>query len=86
MGIIIAATKTCNHRPILEEQLHDAGLPYDVVYFEDHPEMIEKYHLQTSPLLVVDDKVVSVGLPGENIIMELKAERTNINKMDISEK
>ncbi len=86
MKIIIAATKTCKHRPILEKQLQDAGLPYEVMYFEDHPELMEAYHLKTSPLLIVDDKVVSVGLPGEKKIMELKTERTNINKMDISEK
>jgi|GEM_PF-260653 len=86
MKIIIAATKTCNHRPILEEQLQDAGLPYEVMFFENHPEMIEKYHLKTSPLLIVNDKVVSVGLPGEKKIMELKTERTNVNKKDISEK
>jgi len=86
MKILIAATKTCNHRPILEEQLQDADLPYEVMYFEDHPELIEKYHLKTSPLFIVDDKVVSVGLPGEKKIMELKTERTNINKKDISEK
>jgi rhodanese-related sulfurtransferase/glutaredoxin len=86
MKITIAATKTCQHRPILEEQLQDAGLPYEVMFFEDHPEMIEKYHLKTSPLFIVNDKVVSVGLPGEKKIMELKTERTNINKKDISEK
>jgi len=86
MEIIIGATKTCHHRPILEEQLQDAGLPYEVKFFEDHPEIIEKYHLKTSPLLIVDNKVVSVGLPGRKKIMELKTERTNINKMDISEK
>lgn len=86
MKIIIAATKTCQHRPILEEQLQDAGLPYDVMFFEDHPEMIEKYHLKTSPLFIVNDKVVSVGLPGEKKIMELKTEKTNISEKDISEK
>ena len=72
MKIIIAATKTCNHRPILEEQLKDAGLQHEVMYFEDHPELMETYQLKTSPLLIVDDKVVSVGLPEKMKIMELK--------------
>ena len=72
MKIIIAATKTCNHRPILEEQLQDAGLQYEVMYFEDHPELMEAYHLKTSPLLIVDKKVVSVGLPEKTKIIELK--------------
>ncbi|MFO7925048.1 MAG: rhodanese-like domain-containing protein, partial [Bacteroidales bacterium] len=50
--------------------------------FEDHPELMEMYHLKTSPLLIVDDEVVSAGLPGEKKIMELKS----LIKTDISEK
>ncbi len=72
MKIIIAATKKCTHRPKLEEQLQDAGLQYEVMYFEDHPELIEVYKLKTSPLLIVDDKVVSVGMPEHSYIIELK--------------
>ncbi|MGM0551074.1 MAG: rhodanese-like domain-containing protein [Bacteroidota bacterium] len=86
MKTIIAATKACNHRPILEKELQDADIPYEVVYFEDRPELIETYHLKTSPLLIVDDEVVSVGLPAEEQIMELKTERQNIHKKDISGK
>jgi len=35
MKITIAATKTCKHRSILEQQLQDAGLQYKLEYFED---------------------------------------------------
>ena len=72
MKIIIAATKTCTHRPKLEEQLQDAGLQYELLYFEDHPELIEKYELKTSPLFIVDDNVVSAGMPEHSQIIELK--------------
>lgn len=72
MKIIIAATKTCTHRPKLEEQLQDAGLQYEVMYFEDHPELIDTYKLKTSPLLIVDNKVESVGMPEHSQITELK--------------
>ncbi|WP_159518545.1 thioredoxin family protein [Sunxiuqinia indica] len=72
MKIIIAATKTCTHRPKLEEQLQDAGLQYELLYFEDHPELIEKYELKTSPLFIVDDIVVSAGMPEHSQIIELK--------------
>ena len=80
MKIIMAATKTCNHRPILEEQLQDAGLQYEVMYFENHPELMEAHHLKTSPILIMDNKVVSVGLPGYMKIRELKTEIKNRNK------
>ena len=72
MKIKIAATKTCTHRPKLEEQLQDAGLTYELQYFEDHPELIETYKLKTSPLLIVDDKVVSAGMPEHSQIIELR--------------
>ena len=72
MNIKIVATKTCSHRPNLEKQLQDAGLKYELQYFEDHPELIEAYNLKTSPLLIVDDKVVSVGMPEHSQIIELK--------------
>ncbi len=72
MKITIAATKTCNHRPLLEQQLQDIGLQYEVMYFEDHPELIDKYGLKTSPLFIVDDIVVSAGMPEHSIIIELE--------------
>ncbi|MDA3883126.1 MAG: thioredoxin family protein [Bacteroidales bacterium] len=74
MNIIIAATKTCNHRPILEEQLQEAGLEYEVMFFEDHPELMDKYNLKTSPLFIVDEEIVSVGMPEHEKIMELQTE------------
>jgi predicted thioredoxin/glutaredoxin len=73
MEIIIAATKTCNHRPLLEKELQAAGLPYEVKYFEEHPEIIEKFKLTTSPLLIVDGELVSKGLPDHSEILGLKS-------------
>ena len=72
MRIIIAATKTCTHRPKLEEQLRNAGLKYELQYFENHSELIEVYNLKTSPLLIVNEKVVSVGMPRQEKITEIK--------------
>ena len=72
MNIKIAATKACTHRPKLEEQLQEIGLKYELQYFEDHPELIEVYKLKTSPLLIVDDKLISVGMPEHSQIIELK--------------
>ena len=55
-----------------QKQLQEAGLQYKLLYFEDHPELIETYKLKTSPLLVVDHKVVSIGMPEHSQIIELK--------------
>jgi len=71
MDIIIAATKTCQHRPLLEKELQDAGLEYSVKYFSEHPEIINKYKIKTSPLLIVDGKLVSVGMPKHGKVKQL---------------
>lgn len=81
MEILIAATKTCQHRPLLEDVLQNAWLPYKVIYFEDHPEVLEKYQLQHSPLLIVDEKVESIGMPGTDKINELKIRIKSISEI-----
>lgn len=80
MEILIAATKTCQHRSLFEHVLQIAWLPYKVIYFEDHPEVLEKYQLQHLPLLIVDEKVESIGMPGTDKVNELI-----IRNKDISE-
>lgn len=72
MKIIIAATRACNHRPLLEAELQQVGLDYEVKYFEEHPEITEKYHFKTSPTLIVDNKVISVGMPDHATIANLR--------------
>jgi hypothetical protein len=71
MNIIIAATKSCNHRPILEQELKDAGLEYKLMFYEEHPEIFEKFNLKTSPLLICEDELVSEGMPEHEKILDL---------------
>jgi predicted thioredoxin/glutaredoxin len=72
MKIIIAATKTCNHRPLLEQELKDAGLDYTVKYFDENPDIIKKFKIKKSPLLIVDGELISVGMPQHGEVKELK--------------
>ena len=58
MNVMIIATKTCHHCPLLERQLQGLGVAYTVQFVEDHPELMEKYGICTSPTIVVDDKVI----------------------------
>ncbi len=71
MEIIIAATKSCNHRPVLEQELKDVGLKYEVKFFEEHPEIFEKFNLKTSPLLICNGELVSEGMPKHEKILDL---------------
>jgi rhodanese-related sulfurtransferase/glutaredoxin len=83
MKILIAATKTCQHRPMVEKALQNASLPYKVIYFENHSELFEKYQLKHSPLLIVDEKVESIGMPEIDKINELKARSKNISQIRV---
>lgn len=78
MDIVIAATKTCHFRPLLEKELKDVGLEYSVKYFSDHPEIIKKHKLKTSPLLIVDGKLVSVGMPKHGKVKELAKQQLKL--------
>lgn len=40
MKVETAVTRTCNHCPILEEELRNLGLPYSLRYIEDDPAAI----------------------------------------------
>ncbi len=63
MEIILAATRTCHHRPILESEFKKNGVSYQVRYFEDHPEMVESLGYKESPVVIVDGEVRFRGMP-----------------------
>lgn len=86
MEIIIAATKTCPHRPLLQKILKDAWLPCKVFYFENHPELIKKYKLKHSPLLIVDEKVESIGMPEMKQITDLISRNKDISEIRITKR
>ncbi len=63
MDVLIGSTKTCQHRPILERELSRWGVKYRVQYFEDHPELIDTFGIEKSPLVILDGEVAFVGMP-----------------------
>ena len=63
MNTILAATKTCHHYPIIEKELKNMNIIYKVQFIEDHPDLVQKYHIQKSPVLIVDEKVAFYGMP-----------------------
>lgn len=65
MNVKIIATRSCNHRPNIEKELTDLGVPYEVVYVEDHPDVVTQYAIRHSPNIVVDDEVLCRGQPSE---------------------
>lgn len=58
MDITIVATRGCNHRAMIENQLETLGASYKIAFLDDHPELIQKYDIHSSPNILVDEEVV----------------------------
>jgi len=61
MDILILATKGCNHRPLLEQQLKKLNISYTVRYVDEHPELVKTFRVHSSPNLIADGEVVFRG-------------------------
>lgn len=71
MKVQIIATHQCTHRDNLEHELSDLGVPYEVLYVEDNPELVTRHQIRHSPNLLVDDEVVCRGQPTESQLREI---------------
>jgi hypothetical protein len=49
-------------------QLADILIPSP--YFEEHPELVERYNIKHSPIIIVDDEVVFNGMPSVSTMKE----------------
>ena len=75
MNVRIIATHNCSHRHNIERDLKDLAIAYEVLYVEDHPEVVQRYNIRHSPNLVVDDEVVFRRQPSEAELRALFAGR-----------
>ncbi len=71
MNVMIIATRSCSHCRNLERELRDLGVVYELLFVEDHPEVVTRYGIRHSPNLVVDDTVVFRRQPSETELHEL---------------
>jgi len=55
----------------MEKELKDLGVDYEVVFVEDHPEMVSRYQIRHSPNLLINDELVCRGQPDENELKSL---------------
>lgn len=58
MRFTILATRNCAHRRLLEQQFADNDIPYQVRFFDDHPEDVDRLNLHASPNVLLDGGVV----------------------------
>lgn len=62
MKIIITISETYNYKPMFGQQLQDFGLQTQLQFFEDYLGLVKKYLLKRSPILFMNDEVVSVEI------------------------
>ena len=63
MNVKIVATKSCSHSLNLQHELRDMNIPFEVLFVEDHPEVVAAHDIRHSPNILVDDKVIFRGQP-----------------------
>lgn len=60
MDIKLLTTHTC-HCSNIEQELKDLGFTYECCYAEDHPELVERFHIRHCPVLIIDEaRVIAV--------------------------
>lgn len=59
--VVIIASKTCGHYPLLEKELQACGVGCAMRFVEDEPELVGRYALYQSPNLVARGRVVFRG-------------------------
>jgi hypothetical protein len=70
MNVKIVATKSCSHRLSLQHELGDLEIPFEVLFVEEHPDLIVTYNIRHSPNLLVNDEVVFRGQPSVHELRE----------------
>lgn len=63
MKVKLAVTHTCHHCPIIEKELKQRDIPYEVLYVEEHPDIVQRFGLKRSPNLIADEKLIFNGMP-----------------------
>lgn len=63
MNVKIVATRSCSHCTSLQHELRDMGVSFEVLFVEEHPDLIATHGIRHSPNLLVDNRVVFRGQP-----------------------
>lgn len=71
MTVQLIATYQCGHRADLARELTQLGVPFELVFIEEHPHLIARYQIRHSPNLVIDGQVVCRGQPTDAQMHEL---------------
>ncbi len=65
MNVKIIATRGCKHCQNIEREFLDLRIEYEVLYVEEHPEVVARHGIRHSPNIMVDGEVVFRRQPSE---------------------
>lgn len=71
MDVKIIATHTCSHCHGLEQELKKLAIVYQILFVEDHPDIVKQYNIRHSPNLLVDGVVLFRKQPSEEELRTL---------------
>ncbi|MHB1094333.1 glutaredoxin family protein [Thiobacillus sp.] len=61
MELKLITTRTC-HCVSIEQELGDIGIPYELLYAEDHPELVDRLGIRHCPALIINgERLVPLG-------------------------
>lgn len=52
MNVKIIATKSCSHSPGPQRELSELGIPFEVLFVEENPDVVVAYSIRHSPNLL----------------------------------
>jgi glutaredoxin len=75
MDVKIIASRSCKHCQNIEHEFRDLRIAYEVLYVEEHPEVVARHGIRHSPNIMVDDEVVFRHQPSEGELRAFFARR-----------
>jgi glutaredoxin len=70
MKIEVLTTPGCSNCKVVEKFLDELGFEYSIIDVTEKPDYLEKYPIFTAPGIVIDGKLVFVGVPKKEELAE----------------
>ena len=63
MDITLLVTRSCHHCALIEKELKERHIDYEVQYAEDNPELATRFGIKHSPNIIVNGELIYRGMP-----------------------
>lgn len=70
MQVQLLVTRTDFSTANLDQEFRALGVPYELLYMEDHPELVAAHGIQHSPCILVDGRLAFREQPTESQLRE----------------